>query len=84
MEVIKSFVHVLLFECSQCGRPILACIMSDDRSPEGVDATSFALKCHCHTAIEVPGAAAKRHWVESWQSTSETPVSQGSQRLQRN
>jgi hypothetical protein len=72
----ETFVHVFLFECSQCARPVPAVITSKNRNPEEVDATLVEAKCACGRSIKVVAAAARRHLVVSW-SLPETGISTG-------
>ncbi len=67
-KAAEPFVHVLLFECSQCGSPVPSAITSDNRNVEEIDARSIPVKCQCGWSGNLLGADAKRHWVEAWAS----------------
>ena len=61
-----AFVHVLLFECPECGNPLSAHKMAQDGNLEQVDGSSFDLKCACSWKGARPGIRARKHWVEAW------------------
>jgi hypothetical protein len=63
------FVHVLLFECSGCGGPILTAILSDAKNLECIDALSIALRCPCNCLGNQLGVSAKAHWIEPWEAS---------------
>lgn len=60
------FVHVLLFECPQCGNPVSTHRIARDGNLEQVDGDSFDLECSCDWKGARPGIRARRHWVEAW------------------
>ena len=67
MSRIKdAFVHIFLFQCPVCTRPMASAIASAERNPEEADARSFALRCDCGWIGSQMGLLAKRHWVEGW------------------
>lgn len=61
-----AFVHVLLFECPQCGNPLSAHRVVRDGNLEQVDGASFELTCECDWKGARPGIRARKHWVENW------------------
>lgn len=61
-----AFVHVLLFECPQCGNPLSVHRLTDEGSLEQIDGSSFDLSCDCTWKGTRPGMRARKHWVESW------------------
>ena len=61
-----SFVHVLLFDCLQCGGPILTAVLSDTKNLEYVDALLLELRCPCNWLGNQIGVNAKTHWIEPW------------------
>jgi hypothetical protein len=63
----ERFVHVLLFECPQCGCPVPCAITSDKSNPEEVDARGVSLKCNCRWSGTALGVSAKRRLVVDWQ-----------------
>jgi hypothetical protein len=65
-EVTEPFVHVLLFECSNCSCPIPSAITSHNKSMEHVDSRVIAVSCGCGWSGQVMGTDAKRHWVDEW------------------
>lgn len=60
----EPFVHVLLFECPQCSRPISSAIATNEKNLENTDIRSFAIRCECGWAGNQMGLSAKRHWVD--------------------
>lgn len=72
------FVHVFLFQCDNCGAPVATASASGARNLEQMDARSFSLACNrCGWSGRFIGTAARRHWVDFWESESED-VSAGS------
>jgi hypothetical protein len=65
-EIPETFVHVLLFECSECGCPVAATVTSGNRNVEEVDAGSVELKCSCGWSGKALGIQARKHWVQDW------------------
>jgi hypothetical protein len=63
---IKAFVHVLLFQCLSCGKPLSVVHSFESRNIEGVDAGYFELHCECGWIDKLPGLTAVRHWVADW------------------
>ena len=61
-----EYLHLLLFECTQCRGPIVTFAVTEFRNPESSDATSFRLTCKCSWEGERMGATARRHYVERW------------------
>lgn len=62
----EPFVHILLFQCPGCGRPISSAVATNERNPEETDACSFDLRCDCGWIGTQLGLLAKRHLVEVW------------------
>jgi hypothetical protein len=63
------FVHVFLFQCGGCGAPVSTASASGARNLEQMDARSFSLSCNaCGWSGKSTGTAAKRHWVDFWES----------------
>jgi len=66
------FVHVFLFQCGHCGAPVATASASGARNLEQMDAQSFSLTCNrCGWSGKSIGTAAKRHWVDFWDSDVE-------------
>jgi hypothetical protein len=62
-----DFVHVLVFECVECGCPVPSAITSDAKNIEEVDVRKLKLQCHnCTWSGTSDGFAARRHWVDEW------------------
>lgn len=70
-KVSERFAHVMLFACPDCARAISLAVTRDERNFEEVDRSSHALECSCGWSGGLLGAAARRHWVEIWQSRAE-------------
>lgn len=74
MKAIRDdheFVHVLLFECEQCGCPVTSALTADARNPDEVDGRTFTLRCHnCDWSGTALAVTAKRHWVDDWRPAS--------------
>jgi Zn-finger protein len=72
-----DFVHVLLFKCAQCGCPISSAVTSGAKNIEDVDVRTVKLECHnCDWAGTSAAVAAKRHWVDNWNTGSEERAGQ--------
>jgi hypothetical protein len=70
------FVHVFLFECGGCGAPVSTASASGARNLEQMDARSFSLSCNvCGWSGTSTGTAAKRHWVDFWETDGANPDS---------
>jgi hypothetical protein len=73
------FVHVFLFQCDHCGAPVATASASGARNLEQMDARSFALACNrCGWSGRSIGTAAKRHWVDIWDSDGNGSAGSGS------
>jgi hypothetical protein len=62
----EHFVHVLLFQCPTCSRPIAAAESSPAQNVEDVDAAKLRISCGCGWNGASSAVKAKRHWVASW------------------
>lgn len=62
----EPFVHILLFECHECGCPVPAALTSDRKSMEDIDARAIRVSCRCGWVEQVSGTEARRHWVDDW------------------
>jgi len=60
----EPFVHVLLFECPECLKPVSSAVATGERNLEDTDGRSFAIRCECGWAGNRMGLKAKRHWVD--------------------
>jgi hypothetical protein len=60
----EPFVHVLLFECPKCCKPIASAIATGERNLEDTDGRLFAIRCECGWNGNQMGVSAKRHWVD--------------------
>ena len=61
-----TYLHLLVFQCPQCGDPISVPMLSEVRSLEQADGTTCKLACSCGYSREVLGIQARRHYVEPW------------------
>jgi hypothetical protein len=62
----QMFVHVLLFGCERCNRPVVLPVRNHDQHFEGVDAGSYDLQCECGWSAKQQGALARGHWSAPW------------------
>jgi len=60
----EMFLHMLLYECPQCGSPMWATISSRESNLEEIDARELEVKCKCRRTGRVLGVSAKRHLVD--------------------
>jgi len=67
----RMFVHVLLFECPQCGGPIESSVTSPNGNPEEIDAREFELRCQCNWTGKSHGFGAKRRVMIPWDGDEE-------------
>jgi hypothetical protein len=67
-QPVGPAVHVLLFECSNCGRPLAVAVTSAHRNLEDVDGDSYKSECDCGWSGTLMGTQAKRHWVDGWRT----------------
>jgi hypothetical protein len=67
-EVAKPYVHVLLFECQNCGCPVPSALTSEHRNVEDADTRAVKLNCYCGWSGRLSGTDARWHWVEQWHS----------------
>jgi len=63
-NILEPFVHVLLFECPVCNRPVCRAIATSERNLEKTDGRSFSIRCECGWAGNQMGLTARRHWVD--------------------
>jgi len=62
----KDFVHVLLFQCMNCGLPVANAVRTDSKNLENIDLTFHSVACGCGWSGQAAGLEARRHWVEPW------------------
>lgn len=60
------FLHVLVFQCQQCGKPVCAATLSEMQSLEDIQASAFDVKCECGWSANWLGLKARKHWVDPW------------------
>ena len=66
-ERAERYVHVLLFECSQCDGPVTSAQVSEERSLEKVDGQPAPCQCNsCGWSGSLVGLHSRQHWVEPW------------------
>jgi hypothetical protein len=68
----RMFVHVLLFECPQCGSPIELMVSSPCSNPEELDGREFNLRCNCNWTGKSQGFTAKRRVMVAWDTPEES------------
>jgi hypothetical protein len=61
-----EYLHVLVFACPQCFKPLTLAQLNVIRSLEGIDADVFNLNCSCGWNGEMHGFQARHHWVGHW------------------
>jgi len=69
-----EYLHVLIFECVGCSRPLAVIRVTGFRNLEPTDGEWFSLDCPCGWQKEVHGFEARRHWATEWW-LSETALS---------
>jgi len=65
-----DFVHVLLFECTSCGLPLVSALTSSSKNIEKIDSALHNAMCLCGWSGALSGLEAKRHWIEPWEGAS--------------
>lgn len=78
MPETDQYVHVLLFACPNCDRPLAATCLSTRRNLEIAEAEWFSPHCVCGWSREIAGVTALKHWVESWHGRAVLPGEPGS------
>lgn len=68
----NQFVHVFLFACPICRRPLVTVCNSRHYNLEIADSREFQTVCHCGWSGTVKGVEALKHWLEPW--TDNAPV----------
>jgi hypothetical protein len=68
MSNSEQYVHVLLFACPICERPLSATCVSVRSNLETAEAQWFTPHCHCGWTGELAGITATKHWVAPWRS----------------
>jgi hypothetical protein len=73
------YVHLLVFRCDNCRKPILITVMSEERNLEMVDGQAFDVLCRCGCLKRALGMEAVVHKVAPWEmrpsadDSTETP-----------
>ena len=62
----SPFVHLLLFSCKQCNKPLAIPMASEEGNLERIDGGIFDVRCECGWSQKMIGLEASRHWVASW------------------
>jgi hypothetical protein len=65
-DMPNRFVHVLLFACPQCAKPMASTQAVMERNLEKVDENSYRCECRCGWSGVMSGLSARKHWVEPW------------------
>jgi len=73
-SLTKPFVHILLFGCPNCSKPIAVAHATPEQNLEEIDARSFDAHCGCGWWGQLIGAASRKHWVEPWSKNGSSPV----------
>jgi hypothetical protein len=66
MLEMRSFAHILLFRCGDCGGPVTVSCSSKELEREHVATRLFKQVCRCGWWASSSGLTAIRHWVECW------------------
>jgi hypothetical protein len=65
-DLVKQYVHVLLFSCPRCGDPIPSAVVNGERNIENVDGRGTLCGCKCGWSGSLLGLHARQHWVAPW------------------
>ena len=71
----STFLHVLVFQCSECGQPVLQWVLTEYRSVEEIDGRTYTPKCSCGWSDRRLGAEARRHMVAPWSACKNATTS---------
>jgi len=77
MPETDQYVHVLLFACPACDRPLSATCLSTRSNLEIAEAEWFSSGCLCGWDGKLAGALALKHWVEPWHGRTLLPGDSG-------
>jgi hypothetical protein len=72
-----QYVHVMLFACPHCARPLVATCVSSNKSLELAEAQWFSPTCHCGWNGDLAGITSAKHWVEPWRGKRLAPDEPG-------
>lgn len=76
-ERSERYVHVLLFECSQCNEPVTSAQVSEERSLEKVDGQPVSCHCNnCGWSGSLLGLHSRQHWVEPWSGDNRRSIAE--------
>ena len=62
-----AYVHLLLFCCKQCNKPVSISGVSDVGNLEEIDGNTYEVECRCGWLENLLGVEALRHWVVPWE-----------------
>jgi hypothetical protein len=65
-EAIRTYAHVLLFQCPRCLKPVAVAEEAAQRNLEEIDASAIKTGCACGWSGTLLGVHARQHWVEAW------------------
>jgi len=65
-----AYLHLLVFRCEQCAKPVAMSLTSEEANLENVDAQSFYAQCECGWLKALLGSDAISHSVAPWESAS--------------
>ncbi len=71
---VSRYVHILAFECPNCGNPVLEWTFSPMQNLESVDASALHPKCVCGWTSRWLGAQARGHLVFPWPESAERQI----------
>jgi hypothetical protein len=76
MDVTRTYAHVVLFHCPQCGGPLASAFSTASEEVESLDAGKFGAKCRCGWSGDGLSLQAATRSVQPWETIGVTPVSE--------
>ena len=67
------YVHLLLFRCKQCNKPVSISGISEAGNLEVIDGHTYEVECRCGWLEDLLGVEALRHWVVPWEHGKYVP-----------
>ena len=62
------YVHIFLFRCKSCKRPLPVAVTTEARNHEKIDGDFFEIQCGCGWKKQCLGVEAVKHWVTDWET----------------
>ena len=62
-----AYVHLLLFCCKRCNKPVSISGISEVGNLEEIDGHTYEVECRCGWVENLLGVEALRHWVIPWE-----------------